>query len=107
MTVTRRMWCPLNQLTGTGDDSAANTSLNGYSARSMPFRGPASYSSANVPLKPPASMILVDRWTSFLSPQRSQYLACTFVWEYGANALSPLKSMYSCSQLQKSGDASQ
>jgi hypothetical protein len=52
-------------------------------------------------------MTLTDRCTSFLSPQRSQYFACTFVCEYGASALRPLKSMYSCSQLQKSGDASQ
>src|SRR5688500_13562377 len=48
-----------------------------------------------------------ERWTSFLSPQRSQYFAWTFEWAYGASALSPLKSMYSCSQLQKSGEASQ
>jgi len=76
-------------------------------APSTPFSGPASYSSANVPLKPPASITRTDRWTSFLSPQRSQYFACTFDDEYGASALRPLKSMYSCSQLQKSGVASQ
>src|SRR5688500_18467491 len=96
-----------DQLTGTGDESAAITSLNRYFAPSMPFSGPASYSRAKVPLKPPASMILVDRCTSFLSPHRSQYLAWQLVCEYGASALRPLNSMYSCSQLQKSGDASQ
>ena len=38
-------------------------------------------------------MIRTDRCTSFLSPQRSQYFACTLVCEYGASALSPLTSM--------------
>src|SRR5262245_8129802 len=52
-------------------------------------------------------MMRTDRWTSFLSPHRSQYLAWTLDEEYGASALRPLKSMYSCSQLQKSGVASQ
>ena len=38
-------------------------------------------------------MTRVDRWTSFLSPQRSQYFAWTLVCEYGASAFRPLKSM--------------
>src|SRR3954464_6867214 len=95
------------QTTGVGEDSAASTSLYRYFAPSTPLSGPSSYSSANVPLKPPASMMRVERCTSFLSPQRSQYFAWTLVCAYGASAFSPLNSMYSCSQLQKSGDASQ
>src|SRR3954467_6041946 len=51
-------------------------------------------------------MILTERFTS-LSFQRFQYFAWTFVCAYGASALSPLYIRYSCSQLQKSGDASQ
>ena len=38
------------QITGTGFDSAASTSLYRYLAPSMPSSGPSSYSSANVPL---------------------------------------------------------
>src|SRR6266446_5324296 len=51
-------------------------------------------------------MIFTDRRTS-LSFQRFQYLACTFVCAYGATAARPLYIRYSCSQLQKSGEASQ
>ncbi len=58
-------------------------------------------------MKPPASMMRTLLCTSFLSPQRSQYFACTFDVVYGTSAFRPLKSMYSCSQLQKSGVQSQ
>ncbi len=52
-------------------------------------------------------MMRVERCTSFLSPHRSQYLAWQVVCAYGASAFRPFTSMCSCSQLAKSGDASQ
>src|SRR5215204_2523841 len=89
-----------------GAQSAARTSLYRYFEPSTPSHGPSSYSSANVPLNPASIMMRTDRRTS-LSFQRFQYLAWTFVCEYGASAFRPLYIRYSCSQLQKSGDASQ
>src|SRR5207244_11982146 len=89
-----------------GAYNAASTSLYKYFEPSMPSHGPSSYSSAKVPSKPASSMILTERRTS-LSFQRFQYLACTLVCAYGATAFKPLYIRYSCSQLQKSGDASQ
>ena len=51
-------------------------------------------------------MIRTERRTS-LSFQRFQYLAWTLVCAYGARSFRPLYIRYSCSQLQKSGEASQ
>src|SRR5215475_11120623 len=89
------------------DQSAASTSLYRYFAPSTPSQGPSSYSSANVPSNPASSMIFTERPTLCVSGQRFQYFACTLVCAYGASAFRPLYIRYSCSQLQKSGDASQ